>query len=679
MKKILLLLFTIVPFLFHGQQIVMQNATVNNCSGTFFDSGGPDNNYSSNENFVLTICPETAGQAVVLNFTEFSTQLTVDEMAIYNGDSTSAPLFGFFSGTSSPGFVSANNGQNSSGCLTIQFTSNGSGTGLGWSAAISCIAPCQVINSQLDSATPMPNADGYIRVCQNEEITLNGSGIFEIDGTEATYEWDLGNGNTIAGQTATFSYDTAGVYVVNLNIRDTNTTFDPLGCANSNLINQVIQVAPDSDFIGTQALDTTLCFGETTTIIGVVSQIPIEYNCPPPVSDVTALPDGSGISYLSCLTVDCFESDAILTDISQIIDICINMEHSYLGDLEIAIVSPNGQRAVLKAYPGGGDVYLGGANNSDALIPGIGADYCFSMAGTVLLVDGPTVIAGSNPPNDSIAPGLYLPAESFDALLGSPINGIWCLEITDNLAIDNGFIFGWDLNLNTDIPSQIFSFTPETVSESWDADPSIIEVNGNSITVAPSASGITCYTFRVINDFGCESTEEICITVADQNVTPITYYADTDGDGFGDENNFIIECSDVAPQGYVANNSDCDDSNNLINPDSIDIEDNGIDENCDGVDGDILSITDSNFENISIYPNPFSSKIILNLPQSFNGKRIDISIYDLNSRLVYSKSQLLINTKVTLDNLEILESAPYFIKLEIENSGATFIRKLIKL
>ena len=43
-----------------------------------------------------------------------------------------------------------------------------------------------------------------------------------------------------------------------------------------------------------------------------------------------------------------------------------------------------------------------------------------------------------------------------------------------------------------------------------------------------------------------------------------TYYADSDGDGYGDPNVTLQDCG--APNGYVTNNQDCDDSNSQLYP-----------------------------------------------------------------------------------------------------------------
>lgn len=58
-----------------------------------------------------------------------------------------------------------------------------------------------------------------------------------------------------------------------------------------------------------------------------------------------------------------------------------------------------------------------------------------------------------------------------------------------------------------------------------------------------------------------------------------TYYADVDGDGFGDSASSTEATS--RPAGFVSDSSDCNDNNYDINPDATEICD-GIDNDCDG-------------------------------------------------------------------------------------------------
>jgi len=73
----------------------------------------------------------------------------------------------------------------------------------------------------------------------------------------------------------------------------------------------------------------------------------------------------------------------------------------------------------------------------------------------------------------------------------------------------------------------------------------------------------------------CNEVDDDCDGDVDEDVE-LTFYADADEDGYGDETTTIEACT--APDGYVANDNDCDDDEGTTNPDA--------DEYCDSVDND---------------------------------------------------------------------------------------------
>jgi hypothetical protein len=58
-------------------------------------------------------------------------------------------------------------------------------------------------------------------------------------------------------------------------------------------------------------------------------------------------------------------------------------------------------------------------------------------------------------------------------------------------------------------------------------------------------------------------------------------YRDADGDGFGDARVSTTSCDGSIPTGFVADNSDCDDTNASIHPGATE-SCNAIDDDCDG-------------------------------------------------------------------------------------------------
>jgi Putative metal-binding motif/Secretion system C-terminal sorting domain len=88
----------------------------------------------------------------------------------------------------------------------------------------------------------------------------------------------------------------------------------------------------------------------------------------------------------------------------------------------------------------------------------------------------------------------------------------------------------------------------------------------------------------------CDGIDNNCNNMTDEGIVFTTYYEDADNDDFGSATVFLSTC-DLPPAGYVTNDADCDDSNPEINPNAVEIANNLVDENCDGiidvyVDGD---------------------------------------------------------------------------------------------
>lgn len=484
--------------------VTMTNGSGTACSGLFLDPGG-NNMYGNSQTVVYTLCPSTAGAKLQAAFSYFQLESS-DQLQIFNGNSTAAPLIGTYSGTTSPGTVLAS-ASNTTGCLTFRFTSDGSVVYPGWIAAISCILPCQTITANWVSSNEAPEGDGVIRICQGQSVNFVGSGTFSSSSAGANYVWSMGNGVTVNGANMNYTYPAAGSYLVNL------TVTDPNGCQSTNSINRNVQVSTTPS-ITTSATPSTLCTNQTSALAANVTMTPYVINCTPPVSGTTFLPDGSGVSYSTSITTNCYSPAATVTAASDIVNVCLTMEHSYLGDLDFRIICPNGQSVSLKDYSqGGSNTFLGNPIDDDAILgPGTGTQYCFTPTATTFLVNGTTTAVTTPSPGNSLVAGNYMPFQSFNNLIGCPMNGNWTIQVTDHIGSDNGYIFSWGINFNSALlPAS--SFTPTIVSQGWVAAPTLSSTGTTTANVTPTNQGTPCFTYSLTDNFGCTYTAPQCLTV----------------------------------------------------------------------------------------------------------------------------------------------------------------------
>jgi hypothetical protein len=82
------------------------------------------------------------------------------------------------------------------------------------------------------------------------------------------------------------------------------------------------------------------------------------------------------------------------------------------------------------------------------------------------------------------------------------------------------------------------------------------------------------------NAESCDGVDNNCDGEADEGLTE-TFYADSDGDGYGDGDDTMVSCTPLS--GYVEDTGDCDDTAPTIFPGAAEVCD-GLDNNCDGLD-----------------------------------------------------------------------------------------------
>lgn len=507
--------------------LISAGGTQTYCNVNFFDGGGPNGSYGNNENQLITFCPGTPGDSMQISFSELAIA-NGDLLTVYNGTTTADAVLGTYPGGAlTMGYLYT--ATNPSGCLTIQFTSNSFGTMAGWAAQLQCNHPCPEPTAQFP---PFPESP--YRICPYDTVALNASGSQAAPGrTLASYAW------TIAGMT-TYSADpiislplsTPGQYPLLLVVTD------DIGCSSTNSSSELIRVGTRPDFSSSGIVPSTICAGESVTLNGD-AQGTLWSSVPEPiVSGLVLLPDGCPPpgTYTGTINVSGFPVGTQISNPDDIVEFCLTMEHSYLGDLEVSLACPGGQSVLLfEGYGnGGGGTYLGSPlDGPPDGVPGTGFQYCFSMnapLGTIIAENtaGNWVTAG-NPPNNSMPAGTYTPQQPFSQWYGCPLNGPWTITVTDHLCIDDGFIFGMAMSINPSLYPNVVEYTPvigqSCDSSSW-SGPGITYTGADCRmgTVTPSGPGTYPYTYTVTDDFGCtyDTTFTFSVTpgvVVDPSVT----------------------------------------------------------------------------------------------------------------------------------------------------------------
>ncbi|MGV3637828.1 MAG: PKD domain-containing protein, partial [Flavobacteriales bacterium] len=502
----LLVVLAFRPVMLAGQAFPIFNGSVTTCTGAFLDSGGEGaTGYSDNENFTYTICPDSPNDAISLTFLTFNLSgagnAPVDQMTIYDGNSTAATTLGTYTGNALQAVTVMASPLNNTGCLTIVFRSNNTGTGV-FAASISCYTPCQ----RPTAVASMSQADP-VRICIGESVDFSGSASFAAPGFSiASRRWDFGDGTVLTNAPAnvTHTYAQAGEFITQLYLVDDN------GCASTNRVDLVVQVGTEPTFAGTEG-ELLGCVGQTLCLDGVVNAT--TWNALPgnDLGGGVFLPDDVGSCFNSEITYTQFAPGQTLTNANDLLTICANMEHSFMGDLVINIISPTGQ-AVTMHQQGGGGTFLGEPidNDLDPDAQGTCYQYCWSPSAT----NGTWVDNAGG----TLPVGTYESLNPLSGLVGSQLNGTWGLQICDLWGSDNGFLCDWSIDFNPALFPDLTEFTPiygaGPDSTRW-SGPHITSTsaNGDNICVSPPAPGTYSYLYTATDNFGCTYDTTLTVTI----------------------------------------------------------------------------------------------------------------------------------------------------------------------
>ena len=534
MKKILAsaLLMLSVSFAFSQTYLISAGGTVTTCAGDFFDSGGAGSNYGANQNFTMTFNSNNATNThIKMSFNSFDVDPS-DTLIVYDGTNTAAPVLGKFNNNlQPPAFVRASI-TNTSGDLTFQFKSNGTLHNAGWFASVVCTPQCQDIIAAFDPSEmiPPPGDSNYVDICIGNPIKFAALGYgaafpqnniqYAQDSTTSTFIWDFGDGVTDTGRVVYHTYTQVRGYDVGL------TIIDVRNCTNANYLGGRVRIS-QSPFAQINPLpdicsstdSTYVTIGYNSGSVVVVEPITSHQSASQKFDSTMFIPDGPNCAvqcYNTFVTFTAFAPGTVISSAADILSICVNMEHSYAGDLGFRIICPNGSSVQLDPNTHSGGAYMGepygGANHGtydngcDPINnpPGVGWTYCWSQIypqhGTLdALSNGGATIDSTNTVNHT---NYVTPNNSLSGLIGCPLNGTWNIEICDDFGIDNGYIFWWELNLDPSLLPTGWGYSVPIDTIIWTGSFFSI-VDDSTIMVVPDSGGTFQYTVTVIDEFGC--------------------------------------------------------------------------------------------------------------------------------------------------------------------------------
>ena len=366
------------------------------------NGGGGTYNDGPYERWVVidtAVCEGSLGMS--LQFVSFDID-PGDTLFIYDGPSINSPVLIVCNNNLNPqdGTLIFPSPFNSSGKLTLKFKTNGDGkAGGGFIIDIRCRDKCETVIPVIDSfyfktrngvitdtgytkpfiqLDTVWNADSTdftfdtqffigVHLCLGEGVILNGHGQYTNyygygpSDISSMFEWNFGNGDDSSGINLTSvpaRYRDLDCYDVTLRLTDIK------GCKST--LMETVRVRISQNPIKTIYDLNPICTTDSSIVnIGyeggnasiTLNKLEFAKTKSRSMECRTFLPDGTNKNcpdqdnqgcFRATLTFDDFPAGRVVTSAADICSICINHEHSWIGDYNISIICPTQQKAPLK-------------------------------------------------------------------------------------------------------------------------------------------------------------------------------------------------------------------------------------------------------------------------------------------------------------------------------------------
>jgi hypothetical protein len=162
----------------------------------------------------------------------------------------------------------------------------------------------------------------------------------------------------------------------------------------------------------------------------------------------------------------------------------------------------------------------------------------------------------------------------------------------------------------------------------------------------------------------CNDIDDDCNGEVDNGLTYSTYYADSDGDTYGDINNSESFCTDPGSL-FVTNDTDCDDTNELVNPAATEVWENGIDDDCNPNTSDV-SVGELSAFAFNLFPNPTAERITISRSSS---ETSSVEIYNSLGALVHTST---VFGSQTIIDVSVFPAGYYVVR--VNGMSKTFVK-----